>query len=169
MMYYKKRAAYPECPLLNVKRYFPNKLFGLPPCYIVVAASVLFLDKLSGPKWVIIMIDSTWRSVHTLWDLRNGHVYGKDASTRAQKQKEQAHRELRALYILRRDMRHCDRDIFYPNVDEHLDAQPVWASKNWLQVYKPMVKHSIKEETLGPLRPILFPKHIRTSIPTEKI
>ncbi len=93
-------------------------------------------DKLNGSNWVIIMIDTTWRSVRTLWDLRNGC---------AQKQKEQAHRELRALYILRRDMRHCDRDVFYPTVDEHLDAQPVWALKNWLRVYKPMVKHSIKE------------------------
>jgi hypothetical protein len=98
------------------------------------------------------MIDTSWRSVCTLWDLRKGQVYGTDASTCAQKQKEQAHRKLHALYILQRNMQHCDRDIFYHNADEHLDAQPMWALKNWLGVYKPMVKNSIKEAV----------RHVRT-------
>jgi hypothetical protein len=104
------------------------------------------------------MIDTTWRSVRTLWDLRNDQVYGSDSSTRAQKQKEKAHRELRALYILRGDMRHCDRNIFYATVDDHLEAQPVWALKNWLRVYKPMVKHSIKEAVRSSVR------HVRTIV-----
>jgi hypothetical protein len=89
------------------------------------------------------MIDTTWCSVRTLWDLRNDLVHGADSSSRAQKQKGQAHRELRALYILRSEMRHCDRAVFYATAEEHLEAQPVWALKNWLRVYKPMVKHSI--------------------------
>ena len=102
------------------------------------------------------MIDTTWHSVRNLWDLRNGKVYGVDSSTRAQKQKEQAHRELRALYILRGNMRHCDTDIFHANADDHLEAQPVWALKNWLRIYKPMVKHSIKEAIRSSVR------HVRT-------
>ncbi len=125
--------------------------------------------QLGGTKWVTIMIDTTWHSVRNLWDLRNGKVYGVDSSTRAQKQKEQAHRELRALYILRGNMRHCDTDIFHATADDHLEAQPVWALKNWLRIYKPMVKHSIKEAIRSSVR------HVRTimsyfhpSEPTEE-
>ena len=102
-------------------------------------------DNLSGEKWLTIMIDTTWYSVRQLWDQRNGRVYGVDSSTRAQLQKERTHQELRALYTLRRDMRHCDRDIFYATAAEHLEAQPVWALKNWLRIQTPMVKFSIKQ------------------------
>ncbi len=91
------------------------------------------------------MIDTTWYSVRQLWDQRNGRVYGVDSSTRAQLQKERTHRELRALYTLRKDMRHCNRDIFYATAAEHLEAQPMWVLKNWLQIQTPMVKFSIKE------------------------
>jgi hypothetical protein len=41
--------------------------------------------------------------------------------------------------------RPCDRNIFYDTMDKHLNAQPVWALKNWLRVYRPLVKHIIKE------------------------
>ena len=98
------------------------------------------------------MIHTTWQSFRQLWDLRNGRVYGMDSSTRAQAQKEQAHRELRALYTLRQDMQHCDRDIFYATVDEHIEAQPVWALKNWLRIQTPMVKFSVKEAVQSAVR-----------------
>jgi hypothetical protein len=98
------------------------------------------------------MIDTTWQSFRKLWDLRNGRIYGFDSSTRAQAQKEKAHRELRALYILRQDMRHCDRDIFYATADAHLEDQPVWALKNWMKVYKPLVQYSIKEAVRSAVR-----------------
>ena len=89
-------------------------------------------DQLGGTKWTTLMITTTWRSVHTLWDLHNGQVYALDSSSRSQKQKEQVHRKLRALYILQSDMRHCDHIIFNATVEEHIEALPVWALKNWL-------------------------------------
>jgi hypothetical protein len=109
-------------------------------------------EPLSGAKWVVTMIHTTWQSVRTLWDLRNGRVYGVDSSTRAQLQKEKIHRELRAIYILRSSMRHCDRDILYATAEEHLAVQPVWAMQNWLRVYTPLVKYSIKEAVRSAVR-----------------
>ena len=91
------------------------------------------------------MIDVLWKEVYQLWDQRNGHVHGVDASTRAQKQKTNVHRELVAVYAARPAMRHCDRDMFYASAEAHLEAQPTWAVKNWLRVYQPLVKHSIPE------------------------
>ena len=61
-------------------------------------------DQLGSIKWTTLMIATTWQSVRTLWDLRNGQVYGLDSSSRSQKQKEQAHRKLCALYILQSNM-----------------------------------------------------------------
>jgi hypothetical protein len=91
------------------------------------------------------MIHFLWTSFRTLWDLRNGQVHGNDSSTRAKKQKEKAHRELLAMYLLRDQTQYCDRNIFHESAAAHLDAQPVWALKNWIRVYRPLVVHSIKE------------------------
>ena len=68
-----------------------------------------------------------------------------DTATRAKAHKEKAHRELLALYAVWDQTRHCDRDVFYATTADHLDAQPVWALKNWLRVFQPLIKHSIKE------------------------
>jgi hypothetical protein len=79
-------------------------------------------ETLSGAKWVAIMVDTTWKSVRTLWDLRNGRVHGVESSTRVQIQKEKTHRELWAIYTLRSSMRHCDCNILYTTAYEHLEA-----------------------------------------------
>jgi hypothetical protein len=60
-------------------------------------------------------------------------------------QKEKVHRELIVLYNMRELTRHCDRDIFFETASDHLEAQPVWAIKNWLHIQRPLVLHSIKE------------------------
>jgi hypothetical protein len=102
-------------------------------------------DKLSGTRWTTILIDTLWKSFRQLWDQRNGKVHGVDNSTRAKLQKEKAHRELIALYVLRDQTQHCDRDIYYDTAQDHLDAHNVGSLKNWLRVYQPLIKHSIKE------------------------
>jgi hypothetical protein len=92
------------------------------------------------------MIDLLWRLFEQLWEQRNGRVHGVDTKTWSKIQKEKAHHELLALYALQDHTRLCDHNIFYDTpAEERLDAQPVWALKNWLPVYQPLVKHSIKE------------------------
>jgi hypothetical protein len=71
--------------------------------------------------------------------------HGVDSSARAQIKKEKTHRELWAIYNLHSSMRHCNHNILYVTADEHLDTQPMWAMQNWLQVYAPLVKYSLKE------------------------
>jgi hypothetical protein len=102
-------------------------------------------DQLRGSLWTSTHIELLWTHFRQLWESRNGKVYGIDASTRTAARREQTHRELRALYLLRSDMRHCDRDIFHPTVEAHMEAQPVWALQNWLKIQVPMAKHSVKE------------------------
>jgi hypothetical protein len=80
-----------------------------------------------------------------LWDRRNGRVHGVDTITRAKIQKEKAHHKLLALYVLRDQTWHCDRDIYYNTAQDHLNARNVGALKSWLRVYQPLIKHSIKE------------------------
>jgi hypothetical protein len=102
-------------------------------------------DKFAGTYWTSAHIDILWRGFRQLWEQRNGKVHGNDTSTRAEARRDKTHRELKALYSLRANMRHCDRDIFYPTAEEHLEAQPVWAIQNWLKIQVPMAKHSAKE------------------------
>ena len=42
-------------------------------------------------------------------------------------------------------MQHSDCDIFHDSAAAHIEAQPVWAIKNWLLIHVPMAKHSVKE------------------------
>jgi hypothetical protein len=53
-------------------------------------------DPLNSKKWTTAKIHFLWTSFWTLWELRNGQVYGVNSSTRAKKQKEKAHGELLA-------------------------------------------------------------------------
>jgi hypothetical protein len=115
-------------------------------------------EPLCGPMWTSTHIDILWTSFRKLWDSRNGKVHGVDTSTRAAARKDKTHRELRALYSLRADMRHCDRDVFHPTVEDHIEAQPVWAIQNWLRIQVPMAKHSVKEAARSAVR------HVRTIV-----
>jgi hypothetical protein len=91
------------------------------------------------------MIDILWKAVHHLWEQRNGQVHGVNSTTQAKLQKEKTHRKLLAIYSSRDQTRHCNRDLFYDNLEAHLAAHSIGALKNWLRVHKPMVKHSIQE------------------------
>jgi hypothetical protein len=102
-------------------------------------------EKLSGQLWTTNHIDILWTGFRTLWDSRNGKVHGIDTSTRSEARRDKTHQELRSLYSLREKMRHRDQDIFHPTVEEHIEAQPVWAIQNWLKIQVPMAKHSVKE------------------------
>jgi hypothetical protein len=56
------------------------------------------------------------------------------------------------VYTLWDQTQHCDHNIFYATANGHFAAQPVWALKNWLHVYRPLVIHSIKEATRHAIR-----------------
>jgi hypothetical protein len=103
-------------------------------------------EKLRGQKWTSAHIELLWTNFRKLWDsCSNGKVHGVDMSTRAEARCEKTHRKIHVLYKLQADMRHCDKDIFYPTADHHIAAQPIWAPQNWLKIQVPMAKHSIKE------------------------
>ena len=109
---------------------------------------------LTGIKWTTTFIDLLWQGFRSLWDARNGKVHGIDSSTRTQARLERVHRELKALYSLIPDMRHCDRDVFHDTVEAHIEAQPVWAIQNWLRIQVPMAKHSVKEAAKSAIRQV---------------
>ena len=122
---------------------------------------------LKGTKWTTTFIDLLWQGFRTLWDARNGKVHGVDSSTRTQARRERVHRELKALYLLRPGMRHCDRAVFHDTVEEHIDVQPVWAIQNWLRIQVPMAKHSVKEaarSAISQVRTIV--SYFRTQVDT---
>jgi hypothetical protein len=98
--------------------------------------------------WTSAHIDILWTSFRTLWDSRNGKVHGVDTSTRAKARQEKTHRELRALYEFRINMRHRDWDIFHPTVEAHIEAQPVWAIQNWLKIHVP-VANTVPKKQFG--------------------
>ncbi len=112
--------------------------------------------QLTGTKWTSTFIDILWSNFRTLWASRNGKVHGIDTSTRLQARKEKVHRELRAIYSLRHNMRHCDREVFQETAEIHLGTQPLWAIQNWLRIQVPMAKYSVREAVRSAVN------HVRT-------
>jgi hypothetical protein len=55
-------------------------------------------------------------------------------------------------------MPHCNQNIFNPTVEEHIDAQPVWALQNWLKIQVLMAKHGVKEAAREAVR------HVQTMV-----
>jgi hypothetical protein len=67
-------------------------------------------------KLVKLMANSSFR----LWELRNGCRHGTDDATKQQAKKDQAHRELRCLYLQRENVLPQDTKLFRETVDIHL-------------------------------------------------
>jgi hypothetical protein len=125
-------------------------------------------SKMSGTTWTSQFIDLLWTGTRKLWDTRNGTVHGINTTTRAQARRDKVHRELRALYTLRQDMRYCDRDVFHETADAHLAAQPIWAIQNWLRIQVPMAKHSVKEAARAAVRNVrTITSYFRISTPEQ--
>jgi hypothetical protein len=96
--------------------------------------------------WVIRIIRLMAQSCHTLWESRNSCRHGNDSATRAQIQSEQAHREIRCLYLLQDKVLPSDRSLYQNTVDKHL-TQSTAQLRAWIQHNKKLICHSVRVAT----------------------
>jgi hypothetical protein len=102
--------------------------------------------KFTGKQWVATIIATLWNQWFEVWELRNGDVHGRDASTREIAKKNQATRELRALYRVRDQVLAEDGSIFRENAETHLaEFAHSTSIRNWLATNKPHILASIEQ------------------------
>jgi hypothetical protein len=111
-------------------------------------------DGMSWSHCILSYVFTEWLS---LWEARNKAVHGKDDLTRAQaKHDSQVIRELDILYSHRHHVLQQDRSLFYDDFESHQE-QPTRSIRQWLNTYKDLLLHSLKEaknKSLQHVRPI---------------
>jgi hypothetical protein len=132
---------------------------------------------LSGKQWVSGIIATLWKKWFELWEDRNGEVHGRDAKTREMAKKDQAIREVRAIYRYKDLVCAEDCSIFRQTVDIHLaEFSNSLAITNWVAIYKPWVIASVEQAKIlatlrvRPLTAYFLPRAQtnRTRHPTRK-
>jgi hypothetical protein len=93
--------------------------------------------------WVRDLIKLMANSPFQLWELRNQCRHGHDNATRQQSMSEQAHREIRCLYLLQPQVLIQDKNIFRASVDDHL-SELVPQLCSWIVHNKKLILHSVK-------------------------
>jgi hypothetical protein len=119
-----------------------------------LSANKIVDQALSGKQWVSGIVATVWKLWIEVWEDRNGEVHGRDATTREIAKKEQAMREVRAIYRYKELVCAEDRSLFRNNADIHLaEFSHSSAIINWVAIHKPLVIASMAQakilSTLG--------------------
>jgi hypothetical protein len=110
-------------------------------------------DGASWSRSILAFIFSEWL---LLWDSRNKSVHGNDSVSRSQAKHNQAIRELEILYSFRHQVLQRDRSLYYDSIELHR-AKPTQSIRQWLNSYRDLLLHSLKEakvKSLLHVRPI---------------
>jgi hypothetical protein len=99
---------------------------------------------LSGPKWAKIMCTIITTQWVKLWDNRNGDRHGVDSSTKAIAQREQAIREIEALYTFKTKVLQRHRDIFLHDIEYHTAGKTVYM-RQWINTNQSVIQKSTKD------------------------
>jgi hypothetical protein len=94
-------------------------------------------------KMVRLFANSSFR----LWEIRNGCRHGIDAATLQIAKEEQAHREIRCLYMLRGQVLTQDRVLFRDTVELHL-TETTAQLRAWITHNQKLIAHSAKLATI---------------------
>jgi hypothetical protein len=92
--------------------------------------------------WMPWLIRLMVQSCYHLWESRNSCRHGHESETSAHIQSDQAHREIRCLYLLRDRVLPSDRPLFQNTVEEHL-TQSTAQLRAWIQYNKKLICHGV--------------------------
>jgi hypothetical protein len=109
-----------------------------------------------GAFWTRSIISHIFSEWLLLWDARNKSVHGNDTTSRSQAKHDQAIRELEILYSYRHQVLQRDRSLYFDSIELHRE-QPTKSIRQWLNTYKDLLLHSLKEAKIKSLlhvRPI---------------
>jgi hypothetical protein len=129
----------------------------------------------SQRQWLSKLLRTMWSRIHTLWLARNADRHGRTSKAKNQASLQQAHRTIRSLYPLKDQALPEDRDLFYDDVEAHLQ-QPLRELNAWVSVHQGLIAHSVRVAKLAAssnTKPItelfsrLNPRRRRRYKPTE--
>jgi hypothetical protein len=76
-------------------------------------------------KWLRLIIKPLIMDCLDLWTLRNKERHGIDSASKQSKLASQAHRDLRAIYLLSEEVLASDRDLFSKPLDAFFSTTPI--------------------------------------------
>jgi hypothetical protein len=94
-------------------------------------------------QWLPKLLRTMWIRIHDLWLARNDDRHGRNSKTKAQANKHQVQRTIRALYQLKSLVLAEDYDIFYEDLEAHLQ-QPLRELNAWVLTHKGLIAYSAR-------------------------
>jgi hypothetical protein len=91
-----------------------------------------------GTSWTHNILCHVFSQWFLLWDARNSDHHSRDTASQNLARRDQALRELDALYSLKDSVLHRDRSIFFDNIQDHYQ-KPTHAIRQWLNTYQPLI------------------------------
>jgi hypothetical protein len=97
----------------------------------------------TGIMWQKQFILTIWELWYEIWEMRNVHVHGDTAATRAQAVRRDTERQLTAIYASRNLLEPRVQELLAPDLETHLQ-RPANVTRNWLAITAPVVKDSMR-------------------------
>ena len=81
-----------------------------------------------------------------IWTERNEDRHGKDAISREERRIERVIAQAEALYSVRNEVLPCHRELFYTDLEEHLEMETSPTGLfQWVSTWGPVIRHSVQE------------------------
>jgi len=102
----------------------------------------------SQRQWLSKLLRTLWIRIHDLWLARNDDRHGRTSKAKSQASQLQAQRTIRALYLLRHQVLSEDQDIFYDDIEIHLE-QPLRELNSWVSMNQGLIAYSVRVAKLA--------------------
>ena len=122
---------------------FSSEWSSLQDEYYARQARATETKRQTGHRWQIAIIGAIWQQWFLLWEQRNKDLHGADASAKALAERRVIDRTLIDIYDFRNQMEPSVRRLLHQDITDHF-SKTVTYNKNWIAVYGPLVKMSIK-------------------------
>jgi hypothetical protein len=122
---------------------FSSEWSSLQDEYYARQAHLTDTKRRTGLRWQTAIISTVWTQWFLLWEVCNKSFYGADAQAKAHAERREVERLLVDIYDVRNQMEPSVQKLLCRDITEHF-VKPVTYNKNWLAVYGPLAKQSIK-------------------------
>ena len=95
--------------------------------------------------WGASIVETCFRMMIDLWEMRNEEVHGKEEATIQQKRKEKAAITVRALHKLEEQARPSDSILFYQDVEATIERVPATTLEAFIAMKTKPINNSVRE------------------------
>ena len=95
--------------------------------------------------WGSSIVETCFRMMIDLWEMRNEEVHGKEEVTIQQKRKEKVAITVRALHKLEEQARLSDSILFYQDVEATIERVPAVTLEAFVAMKNKLINNSVRE------------------------